>query len=146
MDLHTYTIWYLAYQTPNSQIQPHTEFNNPNQTSLSCEGSASTPISSSGVDDLRNLILRILNDNQLLVLNAIAERQQSLTSLLNRLSKEYEIPLSTLKLNARKLRELNLISYGNIHTKRKAQLKTLGKFIVRLMLDAPEKATIQLSD
>ena len=113
---------------------------------MGCEGSASTPISTSGVDDLRNLILRTLNDNQLLVLNTISEKDQSLTSLLKQISKEYGIPLSTLKLNARILRELNLISYGNIRNKRPAQLENLGQFILRLMLDEPEEATIQFAD
>ena len=113
---------------------------------MGCEGSASTPISTGGVDDLRNLILRTLNDNQLLVLNAVAERQQSLTSLLKQISEEYEIPLSTLKLNARILRELNLISYGSIRDKRAAQLENLGRFVIRLLLDDPWRATIQFAD
>ena len=113
---------------------------------MGCDGSASTPISSGGVDGLRNLILRTLNDNQLLVLNAVAEKDQTLTSLLKQISNEYGIPLSTLKLNARILRELNLISYGSIRVKRKAQLENLGKFILRLLLDEPEEATIGFSD
>ena len=113
---------------------------------MGCDGSVSTPISMGGVDGLRNLILRTLNDNQLLVLNKISEKDQTLTSLLKQISTEYEIPLSTLKLNARILRELNLISYGNIHVKRTAQLESLGKFILRLLLDEPEKATIMFAD
>ncbi|MCW4051377.1 MAG: hypothetical protein NWE89_16770 [Candidatus Bathyarchaeota archaeon] len=96
---------------------------------------ASPPISSSGVTDLRRLILRTLNDNQILVLNKVSERKQSLTSLLKRLSEEYGIPLSTLKLNARILRELNLISYGSIHNKQAAQLEDLGYFIMNVMMD-----------
>lgn len=90
--------------------------------------------------------MRTLNDNQLLVLNAVAERQQSLTSLLKQLSEEYRIPLSTLKLNARILRELNLISYGSIRDKRTAQLESLGRFVLRLFLDEPYRATIQFAD
>ena len=117
-----------------------------NSGNWGCEGSASTPISTGGVDDLRNLILRTLNDNQLLVLNAIAEKDQSLTSLLKQLSEEYGVPLSTLKLNARILRELKLISYGSIRDKRTAQLESLGRFILRLLLDDPRRATIQFAD
>ena len=113
---------------------------------MGCEGSASPPISTGGVDDLRSLILRTLNDNQLLVLNAVNEKDQSLTSLLKQLSEEYGVPLSTLKLNARILRELNLISYGSIRDKRTAQLESLGKFILRLMLDEPKGAIIQFAD
>jgi hypothetical protein len=69
-----------------------------------------------------------------------------LTSLLRRLSEEYEIPLSTLKLNARILRELNLISYGSIRDKRAAQLENLGSFVVKLLMDDPWRANIQFAD
>jgi len=113
---------------------------------MGCEGSASAPISTSGVDNLRVLILRTLNDNQLLVLNAVYEREQSLTSLLKQLSEEYQIPLSTLKLNARILRELNLITYGSIRDKKNARLGSLGRFVLRLLMDEPRRATIQFSD
>ncbi len=99
-----------------------------------------------GVYDLRRLILRTLNDNQLLVLNAIAERNQSLTSLLKKLSEEYDIPLSTLKLNARILRDLNLITYGSIHERRVAKLKDLGMFIMQVMADYPSQSATYLSD
>jgi hypothetical protein len=51
-----------------------------------------------------------------------------------------------LKLNARILRELNLISYGSIRNKRAAQLENLGRFILRLLIDDPRRATIQFAD
>ncbi len=110
------------------------------------EGSASIPISTSGVNDLRNLILRTLNDNQLLVLNAVSEKDKTLTSLLKQLSEDYGVPLSTLKLNARILRDLNLISYGSIHNRQTAQLERLGKFVIRILMDEPYRASIQFSD
>ena len=112
----------------------------------SSDGSASTPIYTSGVTDLRKLILRTLNDNQLLVLNCVSEREQSLTSLLKQLSEDYGIPLSTLKLNARILRELNLISYGSIRNKRTAQLEPLGNFVIKLFMEQPRMATVQFAD
>jgi hypothetical protein len=37
----------------------------------------------------------------------------------------------TPKLNARILRELNLISYGSIREKRDAQVEKLGNFVIR---------------
>lgn len=52
---------------------------------------------------------------------------------MKHLSEEYCIPLSTLKLNARILRELNLITYGSVHNKRNAKLKPLGRFVMNLM-------------
>ena len=110
------------------------------------DGCASAPISSGGVDKLRSLILRTLNDNQLLVLNAVSERDQSLTSLLKQLSEEYGIPLSTLKLNARILRELNLISYGSIRDRRCACLEDLGLFVVGLVNGGGGVMGVQLSD
>ena len=88
-------------------------------------GCVSTPISTGGVNDLRRLILRTLNDNQLLILTSVASQRRSLTSLLKDLSETRGIPLSTLKLNARILRELNLISYGSTREKKTAEVKKL---------------------
>ncbi|MCK4583203.1 hypothetical protein KAU18_07795 [Candidatus Bathyarchaeota archaeon] len=103
-------------------------------------------MSSGGVDNLRSLILRTLNDNQLLVLNAVSERDQSLTSLLKQLSEEYGVPLSTLKLNARILRELKLISYGSIRNKRSARLEDLGSFVIGLVNHSRGGLGVQFSD
>ena len=96
-------------------------------------GCASTPISTGGVSDLRNLILRTLNNNQLLILTSVARQERSMTSFLRSLSEEYGIPLSTLKLNARILRELNLIAYGNVREARNAEVLALGEFVLRLL-------------
>ena len=109
-------------------------------------GCASTPISTGGVNDLRRLILRTLNDNQLLILTSIASQRRSLTSLLKDLSEAREIPLSTLKLNARILRELNLISYGSIREKKTAEVEKLGSFVLRLLGDEPGGAMIRFAD
>jgi hypothetical protein len=109
-------------------------------------GCASTPISTGGVNDLRRLILRTLNDNQLLILASIASQRRSLTSLLKDLSEAREIPLSTLKLNARILRELNLISYGSTREKRLAEVEKLGSFVLRLLGDEPVGAMIRFAD
>lgn len=109
-------------------------------------GCVSTPISTGGVNDLRKLILRTLNDNQLLILTSIASQRRSLTSLLKDLSETREIPLSTLKLNARILRELNLISYGSTREKRLAEVEKLGSFVLRLLGDEPVGAMIRFAD
>jgi hypothetical protein len=99
------------------------------------------PISNSGVEDLRRLLLRTLNDNQLLILKRISSNRRSLTSILKSLSNETGIPLSTLKLNARILRELNLISYGSIRDTRLAEIEPLGYMVIRL-IEIPIKARI----
>ena len=67
-----------------------------------------------------------------------------MTSLLKHLSEEFGIPLSTLKLNARILRNLNLISYGSTRF-RDAELRSLGTLILRLLSDEPE-VVIMFSD
>jgi predicted transcriptional regulator len=102
------------------------------------EESEPPPISISGVDNLRRLLLRTLNDNQLLILNKVASNSQPLTGLLNKLSQETGIPLSTLKLNARILRKFNLISYGSVRERRLAEVEPVGALVLRLM-EADEK-------
>lgn len=69
-----------------------------------------------------------------------------MTSLLHKLSEEHGIPLSTLKLNARILRELNLISYGSTRKKRPAEVEGLGSFVLKLLLSDPGPATISFAD
>src|SRR5512137_2615972 len=96
-------------------------------------GNDAPPISTGGVEDLRRLLLRTLNDNQLLILSRVASNNRPLTGLLMRLSEETGIPLSTLKLNARILRELNLISYGCVGERREAEVEPVGNLVLRLM-------------
>jgi hypothetical protein len=115
------------------------------QTSPTGEESDPPPISTGGVEDLRRLLLRTLNDNQLLILSRVASNNRPLTGLLISLSRETGIPLSTLKLNARILRELNLISYGSVGEKKQAEVEPVGNLVLRL-IDAPESAKIRLYD
>jgi hypothetical protein len=97
------------------------------------------------VENLRRLLLRTLNDNQLLILNRVASNSQPMTGLLSKLSQETGIPLSTLKLNARILREFNLISYGSVRERRLAEVEPVGVLVLRLM-EADERAKIRLYD
>jgi hypothetical protein len=69
-----------------------------------------------------------------------------MTSLLRVLSEECDVPLSTLKLNGRILRELNLISYGSTREKRNAKVEALGAFVLRLLDDQSQGATIRFAD
>jgi broad specificity phosphatase PhoE len=108
------------------------------------DGRASVPISEDSVADLRKLVLRTLNDNQILILSEVARRKDTMTSLLRALSEEFSIPLSTLKLNGRILRELRLISYGSREGITEARLGNLGFFILRLLSE--EHAPAQFSD
>jgi len=52
---------------------------------------------------------------------------------LNRISFSNNIPLSTLKLNAKILKSLNLISFGNNSHFQVAKLTDFGRFVVRII-------------
>jgi hypothetical protein len=56
------------------------------------------------------------------------------------------VPLSTLKLNARILRRLNLISYGSRQVERYAEVEKLGSFVLRLLQDEPSGALLRFPD
>ena len=59
---------------------------------------------------LKPLLLRALNGNQMLILSEAGG--SCITALLKDISERSGIPLSTLKLNARILKEMELIAYG----------------------------------
>jgi hypothetical protein len=69
-----------------------------------------------------------------------------MTSLLRSLSEEEGIPLSTLKLNARILRDLKLVSYGSKLGNRCAEVEALGAFVLRLLGGESRGATVRFSD
>lgn len=77
---------------------------------------------------LRPLLLRALNKNQILILSEVGSA--SITCLLKGLSKENRIPLSTLKLNAKILKGLGLVEYGQF---RDAKLTDAGYLILNLI-------------
>ena len=49
------------------------------------------------------------------------------------------MPLSTLKLNARVLRGLNMISYGSAGERRFTEVKPLGSLVLRLLGEEKEE-------
>ncbi len=81
-----------------------------------------------------------------MILTSVARQERTMTSLLHSLSEEYGIPLSTLKLNARILRGLNLISYGSVRKKRHAEVEALGSFVLGLLMGDAGQATISFAD
>jgi len=84
---------------------------------------------------LRKLIARALNRNQKLILFSIINgEKESLYSVLMRLSFRHGIALSTLKMNARILRGLDLISF-NGHV----GLTSSGEFVKNIMGDKNER-------
>ena len=90
---------------------------------------APIPISDAQLDDLRRLVLRTINKNQVLILNHIPKVPASVTSVLRGISRKYHVPLSTLKRNSQILRDLNLISYGEAPNFSGVELTELGRFI-----------------
>lgn len=59
---------------------------------------------------LKPVLLRALNNNQVLVLSKVHSNQfSSITKTLTKISDEFDILLSTLKLNTKALREMGLL-------------------------------------
>ena len=93
----------------------------------------SPPISLDGKElkSFRLVLSRCFNKNQLIILKKVAENtHKSITSILHNLEKEKEIPLSTLKLNSRILKQIGLIDYGN---SKKACLTKLGRIVWEIL-------------
>lgn len=87
-------------------------------------------------EDLRLLLLRALNKNQILILYQIKNsKNENITKILNRIYFCNNIPLSTLKLNARILKSLNLITFGNNSYFKSARLTDVGNFILEIIGD-----------
>ncbi len=86
-------------------------------------------------EDLRRLLLRALNENQILILSNIGGRGERVSRILQRISDFRGVPLSTLKLNAKILRELRLIRYGTQSEPDEAELTPLGKAILGIVND-----------
>ncbi|RLG42163.1 MAG: hypothetical protein DRO05_02040, partial [Thermoproteota archaeon] len=79
-------------------------------------------------------MLRSLNKNQLLILRELSfNLDRSLTSVLIDISKTKGVPLSTLKLNAKVLRGLNLISIKEYDGRRLAELSSLGRLVLEII-------------
>ncbi len=81
---------------------------------------------------LRRVLLRALNGNQaLILLRASKSLNRSLTSLLRDISADHGVPLSTLKLNAKILRELGLLDYDR--GQRPVRLTSAGRKVVEIL-------------
>ncbi len=81
----------------------------------------------------KKLFLRALNENQILILENINGSHRSLNAFLEELSTEFNKPMSTLKLNARILKELGLIEYGERENPKPVELTKSGKLILKIL-------------
>lgn len=76
------------------------------------------------------MLERSFNRNQILILSELKNYSGTITGTLNRISKASDISLSTLKLNAKILRELRLVSYSEFHS---AELTEFGKAVLKIL-------------
>jgi hypothetical protein len=84
-------------------------------------------------EGLKRILLRAINGNQRLILSHVGESTGRITPTLQGLSGRYGIPLSTLKLNAKILKELDLIRYPTISTQGEVELSDLGRFVLNII-------------
>jgi len=70
----------------------------------------------------------------LLILRELAFNfDRSLTSVLIEISEKKKVPLSTLKLNAKVLRNLGLIRVGELNGRRSASLSKIGRIVLEII-------------
>lgn len=85
-------------------------------------------------ENLKKLLVKAINPKQILILSQIENnRFENITSLLKIISTNHKIPLSTLKLNAKLLKELGLISYGSVRKMKISKLTKFGKNILDIL-------------
>lgn len=76
-------------------------------------------------------MFKALNKNQILLLKKIKTNSKfTITALIETVSRENKVPVSTLKLNAKILKNLGLIEFGNSHG---VKLTSSGVLILNLM-------------
>jgi hypothetical protein len=81
-------------------------------------------------------LARAINKNQLRVLSALENNSiHTITSLLNKLSRKENTPISTLKLNAKILRDFGMIDFGNGSA---AEITDFGSFVLEILGGDPK--------
>ncbi|KHO47427.1 MAG: hypothetical protein QT00_C0002G0079 [archaeon GW2011_AR5] len=89
----------------------------------------------SGGEKLGPFLLKALSCHQLLILREISKtRGETSTALLTRISREKSIPLSTLKLNFKKLKSSGAVTHEN---SRPVRLNKTGMLILRILEESP---------
>lgn len=79
-------------------------------------------------DSLRLVLRRAINANQLIILSNV-KGYDGITSFLDKLSERFDIPVSTLRLNAKILRSIGLIDYN----RKPIRLTEAGKLILKII-------------
>ena len=104
---------------------------------------APIPMDKAPSEGLKRILLRAINRNQHLILSNVDRSVGRITPTLQELSGIYGIPLSTLKFNARILRDLGLISYTSVSSKTDAELSDLGRFVLSIIEEIPLPGDVQ---
>lgn len=85
----------------------------------------------SDLSSLKKVISKALTKNQILLLLEIEKNStKTVTTLINRLSTKLKIPVSTLKLNYRILKNLNLIEFK---ISQPVELTDTGRLILTIL-------------
>jgi hypothetical protein len=74
-----------------------------------------------------------LNLNQVLILSAVEKRRDRVTRILAELSEMYDVPYSTLKFNAKVLKELELLEYGTAVDPVDVRLTDVGRLVLDIL-------------
>ncbi len=89
------------------------------------------PPISDGRSSIRKVLLRALNKNQIILLSNISRNStKTVTAVTNSVSSEFGIPVSTVKLNCKILKKLDLIAFEN---SKPVSLTEAGKEILKLI-------------
>jgi len=103
------------------------------------------------LSSLRRIALRALNDTQLLILRRLEKEiilqsshegngkrgkrnaKKSLNAILQEIARRHGKSISTLKMNAKILRELGLIDYGDREERKPVELTSMGRAILEIL-------------
>lgn len=84
-----------------------------------------------GGEKLGPILLKALSCHQRLILREISKRTgETSTALLIRMSRDKSIPLSTLKLNFRKIRHMGLVAHED---SRPVRLSKTGMLVLKIL-------------
>jgi hypothetical protein len=107
---------------------------------------APLPMDKAPFGGLRRLLLRSINDNQRLILTHVEQSTGRITPFLQELSSIYGIPLSTLKFNAKILKDLNLITYPTASMRNEVEVSKLGQLVLSIIDETSLQEDVQSSE
>lgn len=79
-----------------------------------------------------------MNENQILILSTVENRADRITRILVELSGSRGVPYSTLKFNAKVLKELGLLDYGTAVDPVDVRLTDSGRLVLNILREGVE--------